>query len=78
MLLPRYKEADLQGHLGNGNKEAASKEKDKKGKDNLLEDDYQLSQALNVLKGMHITASSETQKATAIAAKQDDKAIKTQ
>lgn len=74
----QYKEADLQGHLGNGNKETGSKEKDKKSRDNLLEDDYQLSQALNVLKGMHISASSENKQATAIAAKQDVKAIKTQ
>lgn len=76
----QYKEADLQGHLGNGNKAAGSKEKDKKGKDqgNLLEDDYQLSQALNILKGMHINASSESQQATAIAAKQGDRVIKTQ
>lgn len=56
----QYKEADLQGHLSNGN---GDNEK-KKGKansneakeENLVEKDYQLSQALNVLKGMHIGA----------------------
>ena len=76
----QYKEADLQGHLGNGNKAADSKEKDKKAKEqgNLLEDDYQLSQALNVLKGMHISASSAKSHQTAIAAKRDDQVIKTQ
>ena len=76
----QYKEADLQGHLGNGNKASGSKDKDKKAKEqgNLLEDDYQLSQALNVLKGMHISASSGSKPQTAIAAKQDDLVIKTQ
>ena len=76
----QYKEADLQGHLGNSNKANGNKEEDKKAKDkgNLLEDDYQLSQALNVLKGMHISASSGSKPQTAIAAKQDNQAIKTQ
>ena len=61
-----YKEADLQGHLSNGTKGEASekaKAEDKPGKDKsaakLLEEDFQLSQALNVLKGMHIRASAE-------------------
>lgn len=77
----QYKEADLQGHLGNGNKVAGSKgSKDKKAKEtgNLLEDDYQLSQALNVLKGMHINALSREKQQTAIAARQDDQIVKTQ
>ncbi|HCP55251.1 MAG TPA: peptidase S41, partial [Pseudomonas sp.] len=54
-----YKEADLQGHLGNGNggkdkptgSQAASKRK-------LQDDDYQLSQALNLLKGLNVTRSN--------------------
>ena len=76
----QYKEADLQGHLGNGNKAAENKEKEKKAKDqaNLLEDDYQLSQALNVLKGMHISASSEGKQVTAIAAKKENQEVKAQ
>lgn len=82
----QYKEADLQRHLGNGSKTATSKEKESKAKEkaeeeveiNLLEDDYQLSQALNVLKGMHITALSQKEPQTAIAAKKEDLPIKTQ
>jgi len=50
------KEADLQGHLGNGNGGA---EKPSKGKTNTplrpQDDDYQLSQALNLLKGLSVT-----------------------
>ena len=58
----RYKEADLQRHLGNANKNATdsktSQPSDKTEKEisDLLAQDYQLSQALNVLKGMHINA----------------------
>ena len=75
----QYKEADLQGHLGNGNK-VSDKAKDKASKEqgSLLEDDYQLNQALNVLKGMYIRALSEAKQQTAIAAKKDDLAAKTQ
>jgi len=60
----RYKEADLQGHLGNGNKGSkgnkTSNQPDKSEKEitDLLAQDYQLSQALNVLKGMHINATT--------------------
>ena len=54
----QYKEADLQGHLTNGNKEDKNRKAGKGAKgdkeENLAEQDYQLSQALNVLKGMHI------------------------
>ncbi|MDX1722229.1 MAG: S41 family peptidase [Pseudomonas sp.] len=50
------KEADLQGHLGNGNGGA---DKPSKGSANQparpQDDDYQLSQALNLLKGLNIT-----------------------
>ncbi|MGI9275065.1 MAG: S41 family peptidase [Endozoicomonas sp.] len=54
----QYKEADLQGHLTNGNKDDKNRKAGKNAKgnkeENLAEQDYQLSQALNVLKGMHI------------------------
>jgi carboxyl-terminal processing protease len=50
------KEADLQGHLGNGNGGA---DKPSKGKTTAAkrpqDDDYQLSQALNLLKGLNVT-----------------------
>ncbi len=50
------KEADLQGHLGNGNGGA---DKPSKGKTDSparpQDDDYQLSQALNLLKGLSVT-----------------------
>ncbi|PTS82090.1 peptidase S41 [Pseudomonas sp. HMWF032] len=50
------KEADLQGHLGNGNGGA---DKPSKSKTNApirpQDDDYQLSQALNLLKGLSVT-----------------------
>ena len=52
----QYKEADLQGHLSNGNgKKNKSASITGKQKESLAEQDYQLSQALNVLKGMHIS-----------------------
>lgn len=63
-LLKGIKEADLSGHLSNGN---GKKEKTKKGKDSkkadkaekeekksLVSEDYQLYEALNLLKGMNI------------------------
>ena len=56
-----FKEADLQGHLGNGNG-GADKPSRKAGltitgskKDHSQEDDFQLSQALSLLKGLSIT-----------------------
>ena len=59
------KEADLPGHLGNGNggadkpskggKSDAGAKSDGKGSDKPKDDDYQLSQALNLLKGLNIT-----------------------
>ncbi|HBX54404.1 MAG TPA: peptidase S41, partial [Pseudomonas sp.] len=52
------KEADLQGHLGNGNGGA---DKPSLGKTSAparpQDDDYQLSQALNLLKGLNVTRS---------------------
>ena len=49
------KEADLAGHLGNGNG-GADKPSSKKSEDKprLQDDDYQLSQALNLLKGLNV------------------------
>ncbi len=64
----QYKEADLKGHLNNGNGHKESKKDSKKSKDasdgkdkqqNLFEQDYQLSQALNVLKGMQLRSLSQ-------------------
>ena len=53
-----YREADLAGHLGNANGGAerpssATRDKARRPQD----DDYQLSQALNLLKGLNITRS---------------------
>ena len=50
-----FKEADLAGHLGNGNG-GQDKPSSKKGEDKprLQDDDYQLSQALNLLKGLNV------------------------
>ena len=60
----QYKEANLQGHLTNGNdkKGKATDKKEAKQEKSLAEEDYQLSQALNVLKGMHITALRKEEK----------------
>ncbi|WP_318654098.1 S41 family peptidase [Endozoicomonas euniceicola] len=60
----QYKEANLQGHLTNGNdkKGKAADKKEAKQEKSLAEEDYQLSQALNVLKGMHITALRKEEK----------------
>jgi carboxyl-terminal processing protease len=55
-----YKEADLAGHLGNGNggKDKTSNElKAQSGKANLQDQDFQLSQALSLLKGLNVTRS---------------------
>ena len=57
--LERVKEADLSGHLANGNGDGNSKaKKDNKGKDDkkasLAQTDYQLYEALNLLKGLEI------------------------
>ena len=60
----RIKEADLSGHLENKDDDKKAKKGDKKGKgdkdeaDNipLVERDYQLYEALNVLKGLRIVS----------------------
>ncbi|MRI32572.1 peptidase S41 [Endozoicomonas sp. OPT23] len=78
-----FKEADLQGHLDNGNgkdgkkKQVSKVKQDKKEKaeESLAESDYQLSQALNVLKGLHIGAIREkasSSKAETVTAKTDE------
>jgi carboxyl-terminal processing protease len=60
----RLKEADLSGHLENGNgdskpgkKKTGKRKKDAESKGILAEEDYQLSEALNLLKGLHILNS---------------------
>ena len=53
---PSLKEADLQGHLGNGNGGADRPSQGGAGKAaRPQDDDYQLSQALNLLKGLNVT-----------------------
>jgi len=50
-------EADLSGHLKNGNKKKSAKDKEKQDNsdtESLVRDDYQLYEALNMLKGMAI------------------------
>ena len=51
-----YKEADLQGHLGNGNGGADRPTGSSKRKERPQDDDFQLSQALSLLKGLNITS----------------------
>lgn len=60
----RLKEADLTGHLSNGNKdktrEEPAKEKAKQADDeSLASTDYVLNEALNLLKGLHILQHSQ-------------------
>lgn len=60
----RFKEADLKGHLENAN---GDKKKDKKSKTSekrkmsLAETDFQLYEALNLLKGINIISSNNTE-----------------
>lgn len=49
-----FKEADLQGHLGNGNG-GADRPSGAARKERPQDDDFQLSQALSLLKGLNIT-----------------------
>ena len=51
-----FKEADLQGHLGNGNGGADKPTGSSKAKPMPQDDDYQLAQALSLLKGLSITS----------------------
>lgn len=56
--LGRIKEADLRGHLANGNKKAAKKSE--KAKDEkLAQTDYQLYEALNLLKGLSLLTAKK-------------------
>ena len=50
-----YKEADLTGHLGNGNGGADKPSSKTKAKPRPQDDDYQLNQALTLLKGLNVT-----------------------
>ncbi|MBU3059214.1 S41 family peptidase [Pseudomonas indica] len=53
-----FREADLQGHLGNGNggeDKPSSKQKERSKDPRPQDDDYQLGQALNLLKGLSVT-----------------------
>ncbi len=61
----RLKEADLTGHLSNGNKDKSKKESASKAEakpsdeDSLASTDYVLNEALNLLKGLHILQQSQ-------------------
>lgn len=61
----RITEADLKGHLGNGNggkeSNAKDREEDKAGSDDLLSKDNQVYEALTLLKGLHIFSSYNNQ-----------------
>jgi len=50
----RLKESDLSGHLSNGNGREEKKNAKKEDKQTLAEKDYQLYEALNLLKGMNV------------------------
>ena len=50
----RLKEADLSGHLENGNGDETNGQKKKESKLSLAQTDYQLYEALNILKGLQI------------------------
>lgn len=56
------KEADLVGHLGNGNggpDKRSNADKDKKPR--LQDEDYQINQAINLLKGINVLSSQKSQ-----------------
>ncbi len=58
----RLKEADLSGHLSNGNKKKGKEKpasKAKPGADSLASTDYVLNEALTLLKGLHILQHSQ-------------------
>ena len=52
-----YSEADLDGSLSNPNGEAGSAEDKKEDSEALAESDFQLYEALNLLKGLNILSS---------------------
>ncbi len=56
------KKADLVGHLGNGNggpDKRSNADKDKKPR--LQDEDYQINQAINLLKGINVLSSQKNQ-----------------
>ncbi len=56
------KEADLVGHLGNGNGGPDKRNKTDKDKNPRLQDeDYQINQAINLLKGINVLSSKKNQ-----------------
>lgn len=64
----RVTEADLQGHLSNGEgKESTSKNRETENKESLYNRDNQLYEALNLLKGLHILSLNEKKSVEAIA-----------
>jgi carboxyl-terminal processing protease len=65
-------EADLEGHLRNGDgKESNSKVRSQEPKDNLISSDNQLYEALTLLKGIHILGRNQQQQGQAVATKTD-------
>ncbi|WKT60325.1 S41 family peptidase [Microbulbifer thermotolerans] len=60
---PRTTEADLAGHLGNGNggreRGAADREQEKENRDDWMGRDNQIFEALNVLKGLNLYSQRE-------------------
>ena len=55
------KEADLAGHLGNGNGGPDKRSKaNKEQKPRLQDEDYQVNQAMNLLKGMNVLKAPKT------------------
>jgi carboxyl-terminal processing protease len=52
-----YSEADLDGSLSNPNGEAGNEEEKKEDSEALAESDFQLYEALNLLKGLNILSS---------------------
>jgi len=53
-------EADLSGHLSNQNDEEKDVKKASSDSDNLVEQDYQLFEALNLLKGLAILSKKSS------------------
>ena len=63
----RITEADLQGHLSSANgDESDSKTREKKTQDELFNNDNQLYEALNLLKGLHILSVNKNKTGTPV------------
>jgi carboxyl-terminal processing protease len=58
MGIERLKEADLSGHLENGHAKKVDDKQEEESQLTLAEKDYQLYEALNILKGLHILEQS--------------------